>query len=379
MKNHKSLYLTLILLSLLVLPLVNTPLGKAAASNPREKALSFLADVVSIDVGKYNVTLVSDGSPYNVVNSADQEEVRYKLENSKNTLDVTCLFKNNALVWCTIYVLSGSPVYTQTPSTNLLDQVSTLLDRYQNYTSSSRYQGMKSMLSLLQTADDTAAILGDAKLVIHSDGVAKGFEWTYIYNGVEAPGLQIEFFNGILETFNDQASLFTIGSTTTNISKEKAIDIALDRVKDFSWTVGLDPSTAIEVTNFTVLSENAQIKLSMQPREDSTLYPFWRVDLYLDKVYAGGVSSIAVGIWADTGEISYCKALSYGGDLPPNNTTTENTSTLPATSTQEPTISPSTQIVNNTTPSLNISLAAGAVAIIAMIVLAAVLFKKRSK
>ena len=134
MKNNKNFCLILILLSLMASPLMNAPLSQAAASAPKDNALTFLADVVRLDLSKYNVTLVSDRAPYNVANGVGQEEVRYKLENSKNILDATLLFKDNKLVWCTLYVLSGSPIYTQTPSTDYLDQVATILNKYQGYT-----------------------------------------------------------------------------------------------------------------------------------------------------------------------------------------------------------------------------------------------------
>jgi hypothetical protein len=86
MKNNKNFCLILILLSLMASPLMNAPLSQAAASAPKDNALTFLADVVSLDLPKYNVTLVSDRAPYNVANGVGQEEVRYKLENSKNIL-----------------------------------------------------------------------------------------------------------------------------------------------------------------------------------------------------------------------------------------------------------------------------------------------------
>jgi hypothetical protein len=41
-----------------------------------------------------------------------------------------------------------------------------------------------------------------------------------------------------------------------------------------------------------------------------TLIPYWYVTLYLDRIYAGGVNSIAVGIYADTGEVASIQALS---------------------------------------------------------------------
>jgi hypothetical protein len=41
-----------------------------------------------------------------------------------------------------------------------------------------------------------------------------------------------------------------------------------------------------------------------------TLVPYWFITLYLDKEYAGGVNSITVGVWADTGEVANIQAMS---------------------------------------------------------------------
>jgi hypothetical protein len=38
-------------------------------------------------------------------------------------------------------------------------------------------------------------------------------------------------------------------------------------------------------------------------QEGVALIPYWEVTLYLDKVYLGGINRLAVGIWADTGEV----------------------------------------------------------------------------
>jgi hypothetical protein len=47
------------------------------------------------------------------------------------------------------------------------------------------------------------------------------------------------------------------------------------------------------------------------PRTDLlTLVPYWYVTLYLDKEYPGGVNSISVGVWADTGEVANIQHLS---------------------------------------------------------------------
>ncbi|MCJ7714623.1 hypothetical protein MUO66_09245, partial [Candidatus Bathyarchaeota archaeon] len=59
------------------------------------------------------------------------------------------------------------------------------------------------------------------------------------------------------------------------------------------------------VGNFTVLDTPVVAVFHPHPREDFlNLIPYWYVTLYLDKVYPGEISSIAVGLWGDTGEIN---------------------------------------------------------------------------
>ncbi|NLE05647.1 MAG: hypothetical protein GX638_12730 [Crenarchaeota archaeon] len=116
----------------------------------------------------------------------------------------------------------------------------------------------------------------------------------------------------------------------------------------------------------------------MQSRDDSTLYPFWRVELYLDKVYAGGVGSIAVGIWADTGEIRYCNALSYGGPVP-SDSIIDVSPTLAASPSLDSTMSPSVESPKNTIAQLDLLYIAGAIAAVALVSIVIIFIKRKSK
>ncbi|MCW4010638.1 MAG: hypothetical protein NWF05_08465 [Candidatus Bathyarchaeota archaeon] len=312
--NTKTICSTLMVLTLVAMTATCIPPVNSVEFNAQDETLSFLKDVVKLDISKYNISLISDQNPVNVINSENQEEIRYLLKNTDNTIDTTCLFNNGALVWCTMYVHNGSPFYTEVPSSSVIEYAEAILGRYYTLTGLSRFQAMKELLSKVTITEDVATYRSDsAKLLVFSDGNTQQFSWTNISSGIDGPIFSLEFVNGTLETFNDQQSLFSIGKFTVNISQANAINLAMEEAKHFSWKVGSDLATAQEVTQFTVLNDPVQSQLSLQPRDNSTLYPYWRIDLYLDKVYAGGVSSIAVGIWADTGTIDYIKALSYGG------------------------------------------------------------------
>ena len=127
-------------------------------------------------------------------------------------------------------------------------------------------------------------------------------------NGVDfaAKKMQLVFHNHALEELTDDWFLYEIGGTQVNVSKEEAIQIARNAAEDFEWN-----ASGVQVSDFEILNEPVSVLFFPHPRTDPlTLIPYWYVTLYLDRIYAGGVNSIAVGIYADTGEIANIQALS---------------------------------------------------------------------
>jgi hypothetical protein len=107
-------------------------------------------------------------------------------------------------------------------------------------------------------------------------------------------------------------NILSVSNAEVVLSQKEAIGIAVNSVQNFSWRTG----DGVQINLTDPISEESTITqfflTSRPPRDPFTLYPFWRVDLWLGKTYAGGVDHIAVGIWADTGEVSYIKALGGG-------------------------------------------------------------------
>ena len=107
----------------------------------------------------------------------------------------------------------------------------------------------------------------------------------------------------LLKNIDDHESLFTIGSSAVNINQASAINIALTRLKNFTWSIGSDPTTTENVTKFTLKTNSTEATLSMQVRGDlTTLYPMWRVEIPVDQIYignnlwSGNPTSVVVGI-----------------------------------------------------------------------------------
>jgi hypothetical protein len=115
---------------------------------------------------------------------------------------------------------------------------------------------------------------------------------------------------GFLKYFVDTWSLYTVGSTTVNLSKDEAVAIAMQSIKTFSYKVGSGNET-FEVKDFKVTRAMVTQLLfcssigSGKARGDDALmlYPMWRIGIGLDKFYPGNVYGIYVDIWADTKEV----------------------------------------------------------------------------
>jgi hypothetical protein len=165
------------------------------------------------------------------------------------------------------------------------------------------------MIASVNTIENTEITEGNIKLQISVSGDTTQFLWLYTENGVDfsPKSLSLVFENQVLAELTDGFGLFTVGTTKVSVtSEEEAIQMARNAVKGFTWTA--DGTT---VSDFTVLEEPVTAYFHPTLREEGVaLIPYWEVTLYLDKGYSGGINRLAVGIWADTGEIRRIRTLS---------------------------------------------------------------------
>jgi hypothetical protein len=220
-------------------------------------------------------------------------------------MDVVFRFRNNQLSRYQIILLEGSPVYTQPQPYSVLDVAKSLLGRFATYEDTSYLANMNSMLALVNTTVQSIEITeGNIKLNVTISGDSAQILMMYTENGVDflPKSLSLVFENHDLTQLTDGWFLFTIGSTTVNVSSDKALESARNAVKGYSWT-----ANGSTVSNFNVLSEPVSVIFHPNTKNSLALYPQYTVTLYLDKVYPGGVNSITVEVWADTGEIAQIK------------------------------------------------------------------------
>ena len=177
------------------------------------------------------------------------------------------------------------------------------------------------MLTNVDPTKNTTVTSGNLKLTVtHQDltgtafGDMIGFRWVRTINGCEYLLTEVAFSDGAFSSFIDHRVRYSIGDTTVNISKEQAIETAMEYIKTYSYQMSGD----YWISGFNITEEKTVANLIPTVREGNVLYPHWSVTLYLNQTYPGSVTSLLLGIWADTGEVFFCHHQAYGGsDLHP--------------------------------------------------------------
>jgi DNA-binding HxlR family transcriptional regulator len=276
--------------------------------------VSFLEDVIQLNMSKYAARLEShtlgrypaEYPPE--LGGVPQEEIKYTLTSDESELDVDFRFRNQTLSRYILGVLEFAPLYSEPQPTNVLDMADGLLQRYQHYTEAPYLTQMRALLGTVTEVEDLQTTQGNMKLALSTDGNDVKIQWIYTISDIDyqTKSLSLTFDNGVLTELLDGWFLFSVGSTEVNISMDEATEIAKSYAEDFSWRT----ENGLLVTEFTILKDPVSVSLLPHGREEPlALVPYWYVTLQLDKFYPGGINGIAVGLWADTGEVADMQTL----------------------------------------------------------------------
>lgn len=363
MKYQKKTCSLLLLLVILMVPLTVVPAVNTVVNEPKTDALAFLENVANIDASKYEITTLNDN--YQVIGNTRQNQVRYVLVNDNGTIDATCTYNNETLISYLMSVTTGAPLFAQNLTGDVFVEATATLDRYLSYLGSSRLLPMKDLLSIVSSVSSAIITSGNLKLTISSDGLTTSFVWADASTSVDSLAFELVFYNGYLKTLNDKQALFPIADTTKVINQTYALKIAQNTIKNFSWTLNSNRDIAENITSFSLKEDALQETLSLQARENQTLYLLWRFEMPIDKIFVDNHaitagSSIVVGVWADTGTISYCHEINYDGVISP----------LP-TPTIEVTLEP-----DNSMTLLMAGLAVGTVVFAIMLIITLLIFRR---
>ena len=293
--------------SAIISPPINQP---RSIPDDRTNALSFLENVVGIDLGKYQVTLVS---------GLGTEDLHYSLSNFASHITAQLEFSNGNLTSCYLSVNFGEYILSSNPYAT----AEKIIQNYQTYSHDSVVGKMADLTKSIGEEKNVTLLASNIDLKILATQSYSTFSWNLNYNEADYSGIQlsIENFNGPDKinslTFSDTRPIFNIGNTNINIQKQQAITMAEDYVENnFSYPQRFLNDTVRFTSGLQVVDENTTAALATATRDPTTLYPYWNVRVALDHTYPALTIAVNVKVWADTGTIFEANTISDGSFLP---------------------------------------------------------------
>lgn len=343
--------------------------------NPTEltDALSFFSNVLDLDLPHYSVELMPSvpSGVLSLTNSTANLNVRAEhfilhpndaVNATDGAVDIACMVNGGIIFWLNMNQFSGAP-FLKHPAASVQDQAVGFLGRYVNYSGSSYIRDLRSLVDTYGIAGSFAAAVGNSTLQVNPYGNIGGqyLQFVQAPEGINNTydGIVLHYQNGLLIEFVDFWNRVPIGSFQVNVNPLEAIQIAKQATRSYSFTYA-----NMTVSNFTLSSaDNAVLwDLTMQPR-DGLLYPMYGVSLGLSRMYAGGITELQVGVWADTGQVAGTNYVSsYGG---PSGAAPFNPSSASQTSKPENSL-------------INTKIVAAVATIAAIVTIGAIVLKKKS-
>ena len=200
----KKLCLPLILVVVLAVLFAYLPTVYVTETSDADEVLVFLEEVVSLDVAKYDVTLLGTSVTYpDWLGGLAQVTGKYTLESETSKIDVLFKFRNNTLSWCLVRILEGSPQYNNSPSANIRDLACDFLQKYQACSGDSDLEAMRSLLDVVDVTENSTKTVGNMKLIVSVTSFSSSFDWRYTLDGTDYGGVDVSFRNGHFYAFGD--------------------------------------------------------------------------------------------------------------------------------------------------------------------------------
>ena len=205
----KKFCLPLILVVVSAVLFAYLPTVYLAESSGADEVLVFLEEVVSLDVAKYDVTLLGTSVTYpEWLGGLAQLTGKYTLESETSKIDVLFKFRNSTLSWCLVRIVEGSPHYLNEPSANIRDLACDFLQKYQDYSGDSELDAMRGMLDVVDVTENSTKTVGNMKLIVSVTPFSSSFDWRYTLDGANCSGMDVSFRNGHFYAFGDDRSYY---------------------------------------------------------------------------------------------------------------------------------------------------------------------------
>lgn len=189
------------------------------------------------------------------------------------------------------------------------------LEGYQTYTNVDTSVLGVLLDGVVDVSENSTIVVDDMRLVVSYGVTGRGmgvvmFVWTCVVDGLEYGSLGVAFNEcGVVFSFGDTLSLYSVGDTFVGVSEEQAVSLALEAVGSYSYVMfGGDV-----VEGFVVVGSVVKLVVGPVDFVGYELRPYWDVRLFLDGVYPGNVFGVTVFMWASDGEVISVSNMATGG------------------------------------------------------------------
>jgi hypothetical protein len=174
--------------------------------NSAEKVLTYLQDVVGLDVPAYNTKLLGNSETYpEWLNGMPQQAGKIVLDSETSKLTVLYKLRNNSLSWCLVRPTEGTPHYIE-QNVEISKIVDGFLENYQTYSENSDAQQMRSILNSVDFTQNITKTEGNMKLAVTVSEFSVSVEFT---SAIEDGVLVASFRNGQVYAFKDTTAYST--------------------------------------------------------------------------------------------------------------------------------------------------------------------------
>ena len=285
---------------------------QASEVSASQKGLNILQTVFGLNLEEYTITIEENSTTFPWLGDTLMETVYYVLISAERELKLSFTFANGNLQ--NLCVFENQGVSELKYDTNNIASAQAFLEVYQKYSTKPIFKELSTSLNNIETSKNYTKTINDKELeiTVYGDNEVT-LKWCYSANGATAPYTKIvalSFTDGYLTSFNDKWDLYPIGSTEVALSREGAIELALEAAKNYDWSMPIgeevfDPMRFNSIRSISWISLNFDGSLEIDnPRSENILelYPVWCVGIVFNEAF-GELYAAEVDIWADTHEL----------------------------------------------------------------------------
>ena len=306
-----------LLLFLLLMPLLIQTCTAQPTQAQQDKALSFLRDVIQLDVDHYKFTLT-----YNSTNTRlNTLYLAYKVEPKTfafwESYTMNFQFQNDTLIGFDVQPSGNSLVYTRTRP-DRFSEVLGILERYQTWSNDSQVGGFVSLMHQVGSERSLLQASGNLSLRIQMYSDHAEYDFSNYINGVEYTNIIIGEGNRTGSVgFSDNRASLAIGNTTIGVSQDQAVAIAQNYVNAHPVRGTVPNNNGITDLNVTGIKG---VHLKSMRKDNNTLYPYYDVEFNVQQP-SSGQQGYGVNVGANDGEVwgaySYSSSTNSGVTIVP--------------------------------------------------------------